>query len=69
MTVVARILLVATDALLSIEVGRGAMSDLDEFGRMRSGCGIFVTDRAVVVLTAWGLADRRVGPIEGERTR
>ena len=68
-TVVARILLVAAEALLSIEVGRGAMSSLDEFGRMRSGCGILVTDCAVVALTAWGPADRGVGPIEGERSR
>ncbi len=52
MTVVARILLVAADALLSIEMGRGTMSGFDEFGRMGSGCGIFVTGRAVVVLTA-----------------
>ena len=59
----------AADTLLSMEVGRGAVSGLDEFGRMGSGCGILVTDRAVVLLTAWGLTDRGVRPIEGERAR
>jgi len=67
--VVARSLLVAGKALLSIEVGHGAMPGLDEFGRMSSRCRILVTGRAVVALTAWGLADRSVDPIEGRRSR
>jgi hypothetical protein len=69
MTLVARILLVAAQTLLPIQVGHGAMSDLDVIGRVRSGCGILMTGCAVVVLTAGSRADWGVGPIEGERSR
>ena len=48
MTVVARILQVAAEALLPIEVGRRAMSGFDEFDRMGPGRGILVTGRAIV---------------------
>ena len=68
-TVVARILQVTAKALLSIELGRGAMSSLDVIGRVRSGRGILMTRCAVIVLTAGGRADRGVGPIKSERSR
>lgn len=51
-TVLARLLLVAVEALLPIEMGRRSMSSLDEFGRMGSWCGILVTRCAVVALSA-----------------
>ena len=42
----------ATEALLSVEVGRRAMPGLDEIDRMGLRSGILVTGRAVVTLAA-----------------